>query len=394
MKRFLVYMAKAVYEAVAIGLVVNLTMSRCDFPTGTLDVWLYGIIAVTINIFVANVSASIEQSRMMGVTVFFFWGTFFFWLLLVLFNSLSLDLFPDYFGSFSLLFSRPVFYLVFLLATVLSILPTMMLKALQREWAPTLSQFIQDVQVRGADADAVEAALENMEKNRSLELELKTMKNRPHDAQVPELMNVSPQLVEDMEKELERTRSVVLNTVSPSTDSGSEPGSLSFLRTGNTQRSIRSLAGIRALTICDQLHGPSYDSQSVNGEAQQELIMKINSHSWRSIAAPSKMDQLKNQILEAKPSTILKKMSQTFKKTDGSAKSMMEAQSKKGLSVVKEMEEEEEVAKKEEAKKEEVTKEEAKEEEAVDEFPDEICLDPLTEKTDVEWRVCSTKPFI
>ena len=159
-KRFLVYMAKAVYEAVAIGLVVNLTMSRCDFPTGTLDVWLYGTIAVTINIFVANVSASIEQSRMMGVTVFFFWGTFFFWLLLVLFNSLSLDLFPDYFGSFSLLFSRPVFYLVFLLATVLSILPTMMLKALQREWAPTLSQFIQDVQVRGADADAVEAALE------------------------------------------------------------------------------------------------------------------------------------------------------------------------------------------------------------------------------------------
>ena len=391
-KRFLVYMAKAVYEAVAIGLVVNLTMSRCDFPTGTLDVWLYGTIAVTINIFVANVSASIEQSRMMGVTVFFFWGTFFFWLLLVLFNSLSLDLFPDYFGSFSLLFSRPVFYLVFLLATVLSILPTMMLKALQREWAPTLSQFIQDVQVRGADADAVEAALEDMEKNRSLELELKTMKNRPHDAQVPELMKVSPQLVEDMEKELERTRSVVLNTVSPSTDAGSEPGSLSFLRTGNTQRSIRSLAGIRALTICDQLHGPSYDSQSVNGEAQQELIMKINSHSWRSIAAPSKMDQLKNQILEAKPSTILKKMSQTFKKTDGSTKSMMEAQSKKGLSVVKEMEEEEEVAKKEDAKKEEDAKE-AKEE-AVDEFPDEICLDPLTEKADVEWRVCSTKPFI
>ena len=115
--------------------------------------------------------------------------------------------------------------------------------------------------------------------------------------------------------------------------------------------------------------------------------MKINSHSWRSIAAPSKMDQLKNQILEAKPSTILKKMSQTFKKTDGSTKSMMEAQSKKGLSVVKEMEEEEEVAKKEEAKKEEDAKE-AKEEEVVDEFPDEICLDPLTEKTDVEWRVC------
>ena len=134
-KRFLVYMAKAVYEAVAIGLVVNLTMSRCDFPTGTLDVWLYGTIAVTINIFVANVSPNIEQSPMMGITVFFFWGTFFFWLLLVLFNSLSLDLFPDYFGSFSLLFSRPVFYLVFLLATVLSILPTMMLKALQREWA-------------------------------------------------------------------------------------------------------------------------------------------------------------------------------------------------------------------------------------------------------------------
>ena len=43
--------------------------------------------------------------------------------------------------------------------------------------------------------------------------------------------------------------------------------------------------------------------------------------------------------------------------------------------------------KKEEAKKEEDAKE-AKEEEVVDEFPDEICLDPLTEKTDVEWRVC------
>lgn len=44
--------------------------------------------------------------------------------------------------------------------------------------------------------------------------------------------------------------------------------------------------------------------------------------------------------------------------------------------------------------KEEKKEEAKKEEEAVDEFPDEICLDPLTEKTDVEWRVCSTKPFI
>ena len=381
-KRFLVYMAKAVYEAVAIGVVLNLVMSRADFPTGTLDVWMFGTIAVTINIFVANVSASIEQSLMMGVTVFFFWGTFVFWLLLVLFNSLSIELFPDYYGSFSLLFSRPLFYLVFLFATVLSLLPTLMVKAVQREWQPTFSQFIQDVQVRGADPNAVQTALEDMEKNRSLELELKTMKNRPRDAELPELMKVSPELVEDMEKELERTRSVVLNTSSPSVSSSSEPGSLSYLRTGNTQRSIRSLAGMRALTICDQLHGPSYDSQSVNSEAQQELIMKINSHSWRSIASPSKMNVLKNQILEATPSSILKMVSQSFKKTDSSSKSMMEQQSEKGLSVVKEEEEEKE------------EKVEKKEEAIVDEYPDEICLDPLVDTTRVESTVCPTNQLI
>ena len=375
-KRFLVYLAKAVYEAFAIGLVLNFVLNQTDMPTGTVDVWTYGTIAVTINIFVANVSASIEQSIMLGLTVFFFWGTFLFWVVLMLINSLSLDLFPNYFGSFTLLFTNPVFYLTFLFASVLSLLPTMMAKAVQREWFPTLSQFIQDVQVRNADVGVVKQALEDMEKNRSLELELKTMKNKPKEAEVPALMDVSPLQLESMEKTLEQNRSVVLSPSLSDESYSTSMRSISMLRTGNTQRSIRSLAGIRALAICDQLHGPSYDSQSVNGEAQSELIRKINSHSWRSLAAPSKINMLKNQILEVSPATILKKVSQTFKKNEASSKSMMEQQSKQGLAVVKETEEEE--------KKEERKEEKAEEKEIMEEYPDEISLDPLTEKVDHE----------
>ena len=85
---------------------------------------------------------------------------------------------------------------------------------------------------------------------------------------------------------------------------------------------------------------------------------------------------LKNQILEVSPATILKKVSQTFKKNEASSKSMMEQQSKQGLAVVKETEEEE--------KKEERKEEKAEEKEIMEEYPDEISLDPLTEKVDHE----------
>ena len=55
---------------------------------------------------------------------------------------------------------------------------------------------------------------------------------------------------------------------------------------------------------------------------------------------------------------------------------MMEQQSKQGLAVVKETEEEE--------KKEERKEEKAEEKEIMEEYPDEISLDPLTEKVDHE----------
>ena len=334
-RRFLLYFLKAVYEALIMFLVLYYVLDTADFPIGTVDVWSFGMVAVTICIFVANLSSSSEQSIMFFFSSFCFWGTFIFWLLLVLSTSFSISLYPNYFHSFDLLFQSPIFYLLFVLATVLALLPTMMTHAIQREESPSLSQFIQDVQVRDADPEVVKTSLEEMEKKRSLELELKTMRDKPQDVDIPELMQVTPEAVESMEISLEQSR--MENDSQNALRSSPTPYDL--MKTGNAYRSIRSIAGLRALTICQQLHGPSYDSQSVNDEAQADLINKINSHHWRSAAKPDLIGSLKTQFLDKSPVTILKKVGDSLKK-EIAPRMILEPFNKLQLSVVKEVEEE------------------------------------------------------
>ena len=335
-KQFLVYLLKAIWEAVAIFTVLVCGMAKIDFPVGTVGVWMFGLIAVTVNIMVANLSASIEQSTMYWLSIVAFWGTFIFWLILVFSISRSYSLQPLYYYSVDLLLGNGYCVLLMILAVVVAILPTMIVKALKRECRPTLSQFIQDVQVRDADPQMVKKALEDMEKKRSLELELKTMKSIPQEAKMPELMVMSEEALISAHGEeamkVEETKGTDDKPISP----------YALMKTGNAQRSIRSMAGLRALTVCSQLHGPSYDSQSINSEAQNELISKINSHNWRS-SQPDLMVSLKSTLREATPLNLIRKVSDTLKKADEKPKMLLSGKKKMGLSVVTEEDEEEEV---------------------------------------------------
>ena len=310
-KSFLLYFAKAIYESLIIGWFLYWIFDHADYPTGTIDVWMFGMITVTINILVVNLSVSIEQSIMTPFSVICFWVALFIWFILILSNSRSVDLYPNYYYALDLMLHSPLFYLSFLLCTICALLPTMIVKAVQREWRPTLGQFIQDVQVRKVSPEVIKTALENMEKQRSLELELKTMKNKPQEAKVPELMQVTPELVESMEYELECSRSSALDS-----STGIDKTPYQLMNSGKMQRSIRSIAGLRALTICDQLHGPSYDSESINSEAQSLLISQINSHNWREFAKPDLMDGIKKQMNAVSPITIIKQISDTLKKSE------------------------------------------------------------------------------
>lgn len=340
-KRFLLYFAKAIYEALIMGLFISWIYDDMDFPTGTIDVWTHGMVAVTINIFVVNVSASIEQSIMTPLSIIAFWVSLLVWVFLIGTNSYSVSLYPNYYHALDLIFQTPTFYLTFVLCTVVALLPTMIVKAVKRECNPTLGQFIQDVQVRDVKPEVMMNALEEMEKQRSLELELKTMKNKPQDAKVPELMQVTPELVQSMEYELGRSRT------SPTCEEDSIAAlpqeelqsPYQLMKPGNAQRSIRSIAGLRALTICEQLHGPSYDGESVNMEAQSVLISQINSHNWRETTKPDALEMLKKQMNTVSPVTIIKQISDTLRKSDYLKGSVKEP--KAVLEVVKEEDEEE-----------------------------------------------------
>ncbi len=298
-KRFLSYLVKAIWESLAIFYVMIFAFEKTDFASGTIDVWLFGMVSVTINIFLANLSSSIEQSILFWLSVVAFWGTFLFWMVLVAGTSFSVSLSPSYFHSFEQVFCSPTVFFIMVLAVTLAILPTMVVKALSREMEPTLGQFIQDVQVRSADAAVVKNNLVEMEKNRSLDLELKTLRGIPEEASMPELMEISEEVLASRPNR-------------PATSSFT-PAAFGLTRTGNTQRSIRSMAGLRALEICSQLHGPSYDSQSVNDEAQNYLIGQINSHKWRTVK-PDLMGSLKTQLLEATPK-LIQHVSKSLKET-------------------------------------------------------------------------------
>ena len=363
-KRFLVYLMKALVEAFVIFFVLFFGMYTMDMPSGTVDVWIFGMIAVTVNIVVVNISASIEQSVMYGVTVVIFWLQLVCWVALVLSNSYSLELYSNYYHAFTLVFENPICILVMILAVVIALLPTMIVKAIARECYPTLSQFIQDVQVRGANPEKMKTALENMAKQRSVELELKTITDMPRTPRIPELMSSSIENYGGEEGKERKERSPVekkdgeikmecddeeekeyrdygndddddddddemmgglissmqlppsypthpssntnTNTLSPSSlsPSSTTTGKIEdpiptymLWKNATAQASIRSMAGLRALTLCQRLHGPAYDCQSINEQTQNELITKINSHAWRQ-ARPDMMDTLKSSLLK------------------------------------------------------------------------------------------------
>ena len=136
-KRFLLYFLKAIYESVIIAWFLKWAFDDQDFAMGTIDVWVYGLMTVTVNIFIVNLSASAEQSIMCWVSVVTFWLSLLIWVLLMLTNSRALSLYPDYYYSLDLLVRSPTFYLYFILTTVVALLPTMIIKALNSIPSPT-----------------------------------------------------------------------------------------------------------------------------------------------------------------------------------------------------------------------------------------------------------------
>lgn len=198
---------------------------------------------------------------------------------------------------------QPATYLTLLLTMGVALLPTLIFKAIQVEWYPRLSNIIMDVQSRHANAEQLKEALEEMEKKRSLELELKTIKELPQNTDIPVLLDMKYSRLEKRNQSSHESEEEEVITELPVLENPCQ-----LLKTGNTRRSIRSIAGLRALSICEQLHGPSYDAQSINSDAQNELINKINSHDWRLVKKTSFLDTIKTTIKDvsqATTSTIL-----------------------------------------------------------------------------------------
>ena len=166
-----------------------------------------------------------------------------------------------------MLLFTPSTYLIVILAAAVAIIPSIIVKALFIEFRPLLTHIIQDVQLQHADPDLLKRNLEELEKSRSIEQELKTIKSLPENVAVPDWV-YSPSSTEK-EEETEMVHDLP-SFLGPSIRDHVNPAMMS----------IRSIAGMRALSMCDKLHGP-YDSMSVDEESQLHLIQQINSHKWR-----------------------------------------------------------------------------------------------------------------
>ena len=127
-----------------------------------------------------------------------------------------------------------------------------------------LTEIIQNMQEQNVDTGVLKEILEEIERKRTIMKELVTLKVLPNEAKMPQLMTNA-----EMEEEVEEENESSIDGLSPH-----------VARKMNVQMSIRSIAGIRALRVCEQLHGP-YDQMSVDIESQNALIEMINSHDWR-----------------------------------------------------------------------------------------------------------------
>ena len=292
-KLFIANSLKALYESGIITLFTTFATYLCDFGVSMIEVYLFGMLAITSGILVANTTCSLLQATSTFISIIGYWVVFLAWVLGLLVSSLIPSLLPFYYGDFMLLVSTPSTYLIVLLVTILACLPTFLFVSVRNEFYPTLSNLIQDVQILKANPNLLISALEDWERSKSPQIELKTLKTRPEDPQMPPLMQVDESSIRDMEKWLSRSDDEESIEELPDLTQRN-----SLKEMGNAQRSIRSIAGLRALTICEKLHGPSYDPQSINSESQSALIQSINSHHWRFGREVGLMGVLKTTIKE------------------------------------------------------------------------------------------------
>lgn len=303
-KLFLSFGLKALYESGVVTLFSTFATYLCDFGASMVEVYLFGMLTITSGILIANTTCSLLQATSTMISIIGYWAVFLVWVLGLWLSSSLPTIFPYYFGDFALLVSTPSTYLIVLLVTILACLPTFLFVAIRNEFRPTLSNLIQDVQVLKADPTPLKSSLEELERSKSPQIELKTLKTLPENPQMPPLMQVDEDGIRDMEMLLNRVESAEEGMADDAeaaelVDELSELPSRDALQaTGGARRSIRSIAGLRALTICEKLHGPSYDPQSINSESQAALIQSINSHHWRFGKEVGLMGVLKTTIKE------------------------------------------------------------------------------------------------
>ena len=293
-KRFALFLLKGLFESLVITFGSYWAIGSVVFGTSTMEMYCYGMLVITMAILVANFSMMLLQSISMWISVAAFWISLLLWVGGVFVISQFKELMPYYYQNFRLLFGNINTYLMVVLVSAIAVIPSMIWKAVSIEFFPSIINIIQDVQIRGADADTLKTALEEKSNQRALAQELKTIKQLPREAEIPQLLecDVDEETVKEVEEESVRA-SQRLRPVE-------NQNAFQMIRTGNTYKSIRSMAGMRALAICKQLHGASYDAQSEDVDSQQELLKRINSHHWRVDKKKDLIDSIKSTLIRSK----------------------------------------------------------------------------------------------
>ena len=293
-RRFAHFLLKGLFESLVITFGSAWAIGAVVFGTCTMEMYCYGMLVITIAILVANFSMTLLQSISMWISVAAFWISLLLWVAGVLVISQFRVLMPYFYQNFLLLFGNINTYLIVVLISAVAVLPSMMVKAIRVEFTPSLINIIQDVQIRGADADALKTALEEQSSKRGLAQELKTIKQLPQEAAMPQLLecDADEEAMQEVKEESIRM-SLRMRPVEAQ-------NAYQMMRTGNTFKSIRSMAGMRALAICKQLHGASYDAQSEDDDTQHELLQRINSHRWRVEKKKDLIDSIKFTLMGPK----------------------------------------------------------------------------------------------
>ena len=325
LKRFALYSAKAVFESLVITFGSFWCVQSVVFETTTIEMYAYGMVVITIAILVANLSMSLWQATSNWISVAAFWLALVCWLGGVLVISQFKTLMPYYYMYFSMVFGNVNTYLIVLLVAAIAILPSMMIEAVRIEYTPSLVNMIQEVQLRHADANELKNALNERSKRRGLEQELSTIKALPHEASLPQLLQ------DDAYEEKMKAMKEQSIRASLRVQQEQHHNPYDLLCTGNTYKSIRSMAGMRALAICKELHGPSYDAQSEDEPTQSVLLERINSHRWRVAKKTGIMDTIKTSIQHAKDVTL-----NSLKEASATEESVVAASANVGLETIEE----------------------------------------------------------